>query len=94
MDFAAGRRFALEMPRGGAAWSAGPGAATRMHALMLILSFAAVFALFCSACSLLVFAVVKFVRAVRAFRNRPRYVGIVERYEAPHLQENFKRAGQ
>ena len=60
----------------------------------LILSFAAVFALFCSACSLLVFAVVKFVRAVRAFRNRPRYVGIVERYEAPHLQENFKRAGQ
>jgi hypothetical protein len=53
-----------------------------------------VFALFCSVCGLLWFGVVKLVSAFRALRDRPRYTGIVERYQAPYLQENFKRAGQ
>jgi hypothetical protein len=66
-----------------------------MHYLMLILSFAAVLALFASVCGLLCFSIVQLVRAIRAYRNRARYVGIVERYRTTtHLQENFKRAGQ
>jgi hypothetical protein len=73
---------------------AAPGAVRRMNHLMLILSFAAVFALFVSACGLIAFAVMKLVRMIRAYRDRPRYVGIAERYHAPYRQENFKRAGQ
>ena len=65
-----------------------------MHFLMLVLSFAAVFALFVSVCSLIGFGIVKLVRAVRAYRNRARYVGIVERYQTTYLQEDFRRAGQ
>ena len=65
-----------------------------MQSLMLILSFTAVLALLISACGVIVFCIARLVRAVRAAWNRPRYVGIVDRYRAPHLQENFKRAGQ
>lgn len=65
-----------------------------MNILMLILSFTAVFALFVSVCSLIGFGVVKLVHLIRTVRDRPRYVGIAERYQAPYLQEDFKRAGQ
>lgn len=66
-----------------------------MTYLMLILSFAAVFALFVTVCGLICWAVVKPVCiAIRAYREPPKYVGIVERYRAPYLQEDFKRAGQ
>ena len=66
----------------------------RMHELMLILSSMAVFALFASVCGLIVFGVMKLMRAIRAYRDRPRYVGIAERYQTPYLQEDFRRAGQ
>jgi hypothetical protein len=82
------------MPRLAAAWSARREPCGRMNYLMLILSFSAVFALFVSVCGLIVFVAVKLVRMIRAYRDRPRYVGIAERYHAPYLQENFKRAGQ
>ena len=65
-----------------------------MNPLMLILSFSAVFALFVSVCGLIGFGVVKLVRLARALRDRPRYVGIAERYQTPFLQEDFRRAGQ
>jgi hypothetical protein len=81
------------MPHDAVAWSPEE-THRRMQPLMLILSFMAVFALFVSVCGLIIFGVVKLVRAVRAYRERPRYVGIAERYQAPYLQENFKRAGQ
>ena len=81
------------MPHDAVAWSAQE-SRRRMQPLMLILSFMAVFALFVSVCGLIIFSVVKTIRAVRAYRERPRYIGIAERYQTPYLQENFKRAGQ
>lgn len=71
---------------------------TRVHAhmqpLMLMLSSMAVFALFTSVCGLIAFGIVRLVRAIRAYRDRPHYVGIAERYQTPYLQEDFRRAGQ
>jgi hypothetical protein len=71
-----------------------PETARRMNHLMLILSFGAVFALFVSVCGLIGTAVTRLARKLRAYRERPRYVGIAERYQAPYKKEDFRRAGQ